>query len=93
MKTNNINKKLAFFSNYIIFIIKVQKRYLSMKKMMTTIVTVFAVASFLMAAEKIDTISSTTVVTQQNTNKSLAKQTKIKPRAQTNWSRIKDLFM
>jgi|WetSurMetagenome_2_1015567.scaffolds.fasta_scaffold171111_2 hypothetical protein len=64
-----------------------------MKKMMTTIVTVFAVASFLLAAEKADTISPNAVVTQQNANKSLTKQTKVKPRAQTNWSKIKDLFM
>ncbi len=64
-----------------------------MKKMMLTFLIIFTVSSFIFAAEKVDTITAKAVVTQQNSNKGLSKQTIVKPRHQTNWSKIKDLFM
>jgi hypothetical protein len=66
------------------------------KNILTIFTIVCLMVSFAMAVEKKDTSlsnSSTTLQTQQNINKSLSKQTKIIPKQQSNWSKIKDLFM
>jgi hypothetical protein len=65
-----------------------------MKKMVVaTIVVIFSITSFLSAAEKKDTVTVNAAYTQQSYNKGLAKQNKIVPRKQSNWAKIKDLFM
>jgi hypothetical protein len=63
-----------------------------MKKVAIIAVVLLTVASFSWAAEKKDTIASNQVTTQQSSNKSVSKQAHVK-QPQTNWAKIKDLFM
>jgi hypothetical protein len=52
-----------------------------------------AVVSLLFATEKKDTASSSAPAITQTSDKTLAKQTNIHPKQQSNWSKIKELFM
>jgi hypothetical protein len=64
------------------------------KKYVMVIIAVYAVMSLLFADEKKDTTSSSGSITiSQTTDKTLSKQTNIKPKPQSSWSKIKDLFM
>jgi hypothetical protein len=70
--------------------------YFMIKKSINILSILFIIVSFSLAAEKKDTSlsnSSASLQTQQNINKGLAKQTKVYPKPQSNWSKIKDLFM
>jgi hypothetical protein len=63
-----------------------------MKKVTIIAVLLLTVASFSWAADTKDTTASNQITTQQNSNKSVSKQTKVK-QPQSNWAKIKDLFM
>lgn len=64
------------------------------KRSATAAAVVFSVISLLFAQEKKDTtVANSIIAPQQITNKPLAKQTQVYPKKQSNWSKIKDLFM
>jgi|GEM_PF-1715188 hypothetical protein len=66
-----------------------------MTRKIAAVLTVLLIGvSLLFAQEKKDTAAANSItVTQQITAKPLAKQSKIVPKPQSNWTKIKDLFM
>ena len=65
------------------------------RKSLITILLIGAAAGSLYAANQKDTTSASKApaITQQAVNSTLAKQTRILPRPQSNLSKIKELFM
>jgi hypothetical protein len=64
------------------------------KRISIALTVLFSVASLLFAQEKKDTnAANSIVVTQQASNKRLAKQSMIIYKPKSNWSKIKELFM
>jgi hypothetical protein len=64
------------------------------KRFSIALTVLISVVSFLFAQDKKDTIAANPImIIQQASSKPLAKQTMIKPKPQSNWSKIKDLFM
>ncbi len=65
-----------------------------MKKFIAIIAAIFIISSISFASEKKDSTDlSTPAVAQQTPPKNLAKQKNVKQLPQSNWSKIKDLFM
>jgi hypothetical protein len=64
------------------------------KRTILALTVLISVASFPIAQEKKDaTAVNPIVIIQQASSKPLAKQSVIRPKPQSNWSKIKDLFM
>jgi len=65
-----------------------------MKHMLITFLVVIAMATLAFSQDKKDTTTANNgIITQQTSEKGLAKQTQIRPKVLSNWSKIKDLFM
>jgi hypothetical protein len=62
--------------------------------MLITLLVVIAMATLAFSQDKKDTATANSgIITQQTSEKGLAKQTQIRPKVLSNWSKIKDLFM
>jgi hypothetical protein len=61
--------------------------------MVVTFLFFVALASLAFSQDKKDTIITNPITINQTSNKGLAKQSRIVPKVQSNWSKIKDLFM